>query len=263
MAPSCTGHSDDGWILDGLKFGFHIQYRGPPRYNTEPTYNHSSAVQHPDTIRRYIAKETELGALHGPYDAPPFTPWMTISPLMTRQKPDSLERRVIVDLSYPEGGSTPSLPHTNLMGHQRATACQQLTTPWRQWPLHAQGRSTWRWLISRGPTASSRFPHRTGPSWAFTTRASIILMAGCPSVRACLHSSCSLSQASPCALGVNNTRAFMYLDDNLLISNNHQLAQRQYQDTLTLLGKLGLQVAVKKLQPPGRWYGWASQLIWT
>ena len=99
-----TGHQSDEWILAALAYGFPIQYQGPPCFKPVSLYNHLSATRHADTIRKYISKETEMGALHGPYDTPPFTPWMVVSPKMTREKPDSKERKVIVDLSYPDGG---------------------------------------------------------------------------------------------------------------------------------------------------------------
>ena len=101
---SATGHEDDLWILEGVELGFPLQYTGPPRYEAIKQYNNSSAVAYADTIREYIAKETAMGDLYGPIQDPPFTPWTAVSPLMTREKPDSIERRVIIDLSYPDAG---------------------------------------------------------------------------------------------------------------------------------------------------------------
>ena len=101
---SATGHKDDEWILGAVRYGFPIQYSGPSQYETIPLYNQSSAKAHANVVCEYIRKETQPGTLHGPFDAPPFVPWMFTSPLMTREKPDSKERRVIVDLSYPDGG---------------------------------------------------------------------------------------------------------------------------------------------------------------
>ena len=36
-----------------------------------------------------------------PFDAPPFSPWTQTNPLLTREKKDSKQRRVIMDLSWP------------------------------------------------------------------------------------------------------------------------------------------------------------------
>ena len=98
-----TGHLDENWILDAIRYGFPIQYSGPARLGMATEYNHSSAINHSEVIREFIRKETTMGALYGPFDSPPFILWIAISPLMTRQKPYSTEKRVIVDLSYPDG----------------------------------------------------------------------------------------------------------------------------------------------------------------
>ena len=120
-----TGHPQDAWLLDAVRFGFPIQYLGPPRMNTPTGYNHSSANSHAAAVTAYINKETKMGALYGPFDQPPFIPWMCVSPLMTRQKPDSQERRVIVDLSYPDGGVNKCIAPHVFNGH---TAVHQLPT---------------------------------------------------------------------------------------------------------------------------------------
>lgn len=65
--------------------------------------NHPSALAYPVHIDQYLATEMQFKAIEGPMDTPPFHPWMRISPLMTRPKKESEKRRVIVDLSFPEG----------------------------------------------------------------------------------------------------------------------------------------------------------------
>lgn len=65
--------------------------------------NHPSATEFPEHIQKFLATELQFKAIEGPFQASPFTPWSRISPLMTRPKKGSNHRRVIVDLSYPEG----------------------------------------------------------------------------------------------------------------------------------------------------------------
>ena len=43
-------------------------------------------------------------AILGPYDEPPLDP-LHVSPFMTRDKPNATNRRVIIDLSFPQGKS--------------------------------------------------------------------------------------------------------------------------------------------------------------
>lgn len=57
--------------------------------------------------------ETENRALLGPFSSQPFMPWTNISPIMTRPKADSAKRRIIVDLSFPEGDNVNAYVHKN------------------------------------------------------------------------------------------------------------------------------------------------------
>ena len=65
--------------------------------------NHRSAMDHPDQIKAYNDEEVELGAIVGPFESSP-TPNLHF-PLMSRPKPNSEVRRVIVDLSWPKNAS--------------------------------------------------------------------------------------------------------------------------------------------------------------
>ena len=85
-----------------LRYGWPSNYTAP----TPPTStlkNHPSALAHQDEVDKFVQKELSKGALLGPFDKPPFSPWTQVSPLMTAEKKDSLRRRVIIDLSFPNG----------------------------------------------------------------------------------------------------------------------------------------------------------------
>ena len=82
-----------------------IQYGFPLDFNRDcPLYsdmkNHSSAVDFPNDIITYLGEEIQHGAIIGPFDKCPI-PECHFSPFMTRHKPNSTNRRVIVDLSWP------------------------------------------------------------------------------------------------------------------------------------------------------------------
>ena len=66
--------------------------------------NHLSATQHGKHVQFYIDTELLYGALWGPFERPPVG-IMHVSPLMTREKRDSMNRRVIMDLSWPAGAA--------------------------------------------------------------------------------------------------------------------------------------------------------------
>ncbi len=118
-----AGHTDSD-LCDYLEFGFPLGYEGP--HVPTPTFkNHGSAEAYPDAVAQFIREESAHGSLIGPFDAQPFIPWTQVSPLMTRPKRGSTARRVIVDLSFPQGSSVNSFT-------PRETYCgtpQKLTLP--------------------------------------------------------------------------------------------------------------------------------------
>ena len=67
---------------------------------SDPT-NHPSAEKFPDHVEHYLKEEISHKAIIGPFDKPPIP--LHTSPFMTREKSDSTNRRVIVDLSWPKG----------------------------------------------------------------------------------------------------------------------------------------------------------------
>ena len=86
-------------ICQYLLYGRPANFTGtrPP----EPTYkNHASATLHASQLDKFIKKEVSLGAMIGPLDKAPLAPWTQTSPIMTRPKKDSENRRVIVGLSF-------------------------------------------------------------------------------------------------------------------------------------------------------------------
>ena len=94
---------NDPHLVDFLEFGWPVNfYRGAPLVSTAT--NHPSATRYPTHIEHYIAVEIDHGALARPFTTPPI-PFLHISPLMTRDKRDSQWRRVILDLSWPQGAA--------------------------------------------------------------------------------------------------------------------------------------------------------------
>ena len=118
-----TSDYHDRQVVDFLRYGFPISYKGPiptPTYN-----NHGSARNYPTHFRAYVDREVAEGALLGPFNDVPFKPWAQVNPLMSRPKRDSAECRIIVDLSWPpapgcsvNGGDTQGhLPQPAVQAH--------------------------------------------------------------------------------------------------------------------------------------------------
>ena len=92
-------------IVEWLRFGWpsgRLPNMEEPTINSS---NHKGATDHTEALTRYIQKEQAHGAVMGPFDRIPFKSKVGISPLSTRPKWDSEERRIILDLSFPAGKS--------------------------------------------------------------------------------------------------------------------------------------------------------------
>ena len=86
-----------------IRFGFPLDYNRDSSLRSQET-NHPSAVEFPEDIKAYLAEEMQHDAILGPYDSKPIED-LHISPMMTRDKPNAPHRRVIIDLSFPQGQS--------------------------------------------------------------------------------------------------------------------------------------------------------------
>lgn len=79
--------------------------------------NHKGALDHPQDVEDYLQKEMEYGTLVGPLCSPPWTDRLAVSPMSTRPKKNSTRRRIITDLSWPEGASVnDGIPKNEYMG---------------------------------------------------------------------------------------------------------------------------------------------------
>ena len=97
-------HYHNKEIINMLKYGFPIEC-DTTCSTMQINDNHKGATSFPDDMDAYISKELEKGTLIGPFQNNPFGNNVRFSPLNTRSKRDSQERRVIMDLSYLEGSA--------------------------------------------------------------------------------------------------------------------------------------------------------------
>ena len=107
----------DKEIVEWLRYGWpmgRLPTLPPPSLSYQ---NHKGASDHPEQLRQYIQKETKYGAVMGPFSKIPFLGHIGISPLSTRPKKDTTDRRVILDLSFPIGGAVnDGIPKDTYMG---------------------------------------------------------------------------------------------------------------------------------------------------
>ncbi|XP_028417558.1 uncharacterized protein LOC114541971 [Dendronephthya gigantea] len=93
------------YVLDGIAHGFPSGF-DPSLVSLRPSHrNMKSALQHPDVIDKYLANEISHGRVVGPFASPPF-PNLQCSPFwVIPKKGQPGKRRLIQDLSSPEGHS--------------------------------------------------------------------------------------------------------------------------------------------------------------
>ena len=107
----------DAEVVEWLRYGWPLG-RLPILPEPEKTaQNHKGASDYPEHLKKYIAKETRYKAVMGPYTSIPFHDKVGISPLSTRPKKGSEERRVILYLSFPIGNMVnDGIPKDSYMG---------------------------------------------------------------------------------------------------------------------------------------------------
>ena len=98
------GDYEDLTIIEFLKYGWPISHDGRP-YSSLPCDNWKGANAHPSDVKKYLTNELKYKSVVGPFKANPFDQPAGISPLNTRDKKDSSEKRIILDLSFPEGSA--------------------------------------------------------------------------------------------------------------------------------------------------------------
>ena len=85
-----------------IKYGFPLDFPYSKEHQLEhDTDNHTSATKFPDHVDTYLTTELEHGAIAGPFTEPPYGKATHVSPFMSRNKIDSDNRRIIIDLSWP------------------------------------------------------------------------------------------------------------------------------------------------------------------
>ena len=102
-------------FLDFLTLGFPLDFNRNSPLTWEGD-NHRSAIDHTEDIEAYLQEEMDFKAIIGPFPEHPCDNGH-ISPFMTRDKPGSKHRRVIIDLSWPLGSSVnASIDKASYMG---------------------------------------------------------------------------------------------------------------------------------------------------
>ena len=246
----------DREICNFLKYGWPISYTAnqPPL----PTMkNHAFNAEDLVAIDEFIEKEIRLHGMLGPFDQPPFSPWTQVSPLMTRPKKDSHERRVIVDLSYPPGfGVNAGIPSHFFQGEERDYSLPSIGDLITKVKGGGRGCLIWKADLSRAYRQLRTDPMDT-PLLAIYHRGSYYLDLcppfGCkPSGSFCQRT----TNAVVFMMGIKGHHALAYVDDFCGAAADGNKAQQAYNDFQTLANELGLTLAPDKCSPPSTEMDW-------
>ena len=253
-----TGHPHDMVVLDGITFGFSLQYEGPAIPSSKGIENHQSARAYPAQVKNYIQTELQAGAMIGPFNQPPFE-WTHLSPLMTRPKSSENEgdRRVIVDLSFPQDANVNmAIPANTIYGVKyphRLPTVDDFTEIIRRDCFAGYMYSV---DISR---AYRNFP--TDPlDWPLTGichegHALIDLAMPFGARSSSLHMQLA-AQYILRHLRTKDLQVLVYLDDIVGYASTLTEATAHYHRVKDVMAALGLPLAERKLTPPTRVITW-------
>ena len=222
-------------LVDFLEFGFPLSYCLP--YMPTPAFsNHSSAVHFPRDVDAYIKTELDHNAIQGPFLQPPFTPTFQTNALMTRPKPASDTRRVILDLSFPDQLSVNAgIPRDSYLSEY----CKlSLPTPLdlrREILRHGKGCYLWSFDLSRGYRQLRTCPldwPLLGIRWKgqyyFDTAVPFGVRWGAMYMQ-------STSAAVTDILQRDDIKSLAYIDDIAGVNTSHEDAQRCFNRARALL----------------------------
>ena len=91
----------DKQLCSLIRFGFPLDFQWDNPFKSHLD-NHTLGKLYPKDVEAYLSEEIAYGAILGPFKEPPLSK-LHVSPFMTREKPNAPHRRVIIDLSFPQG----------------------------------------------------------------------------------------------------------------------------------------------------------------
>ena len=96
---------EDRVVCEFLEFGFPLDFNKSKKLDYSVRRNHKGARDFSDFINMYLERECEYLRVVGPFKKNPFSVPIMVSPMNSVPKANDVERRVIVDLSWPHGMS--------------------------------------------------------------------------------------------------------------------------------------------------------------
>lgn len=249
----------DNEICHFLRYGWPLGYHKPTPPSSA-TENHHSANAFPAHIQAFIEEELSHKAIVGPFPAAPFDPWTRASPIMTRPKRDSDKRRIIVDLSYPEGDAVnDGINISSIYGRDTTYSLPSIN----DLVLHIKNapKTAWIWKadLSRAYRQLRVDPIDTpllAIKFSDCTYIDLCPPFGCRSSSGACH---RVSQAVVYLMAQKGFTVLAFLDDFAGCEQSKDKADAAYTCFLQLTASLGLSLAHAKCAPPStamQWLGY-------
>lgn len=246
----------DKTICQFIKFGWPVGYlkSNPP---SQVKVNHPSANAHAAHVQKFIQQELEFQAILGPFSSPPFVPWVRTSPLMTRPKKQSDDRRVIVDLSFPAGEDVNSgIDIDSILGRSIKYSLPSITDLITRLQLLGPGAYIWKADLARA-YRQLRLDPLDVPLMGFKFK-DLFYLDLCPPF-GCRSSSSACQRCSNAVIYIlaqAGVHALAYLDDFAGAQPTRQEAASDYSHFLKITASLGLKLADTKCLPPTQNIEW-------
>lgn len=251
----------DNQICAFLRFGWPVGYSAP-HPPTSVSHNHPSGNNYKTHVTDFIKTETTQGAMLGPFEEDPFLPWTRKSPIMTRPKKDSVKRRIIIDLTHPEGqGVNSGINIHSVLGTDISYSLPSV------WDLIAYIQTlesmAWIWVADlQRAYRQLRVDPLDVPLLGLQVEEGVYLDL-CPSF-GCRSSSAACQRTSNAVVYLMRQAGYIiyaYLDDYAGCCATYQQAQEAYTYFKHLMKDLGLQLADNKCRPPATKVTWLGYTI--
>ena len=240
----------DKRVIQYLKFGFPLSLDENNNLHNIDISNHVSALQYPDAVQDYLDKEISLGAIIGPVTYVPDKDYHC-SPLLTRPK-DTHKRRVILNLSHPQGNSVNYHVNKSLFDNSHFTLrfptiddiVQEVRNCTEDPCLIKIDVSRAFRNLRVDPKDGLTFGIKWGDNY-YIDRA---LAFGW------VHGSASFQLAADAVRFILKQKgfdAFAYIDDFIMVNPKHK-AQEAFQTLYDVLQELGLPINPDKCNPPSK-----------
>lgn len=251
----------DNELCHFLAYGWPLGFYADDIPQTVPK-NHPSAIEFPQHIQEFLSTELSFKAIEGPTQAAPFEPWSRISPLMTRPKKGTDQRRVIVDLSYPEGAAVNTgIDNADYLGNDISYTLPTIGDLIAKLQVEGQGAFIWKADLARAYRQLRADPV-DAPLLCIQFNGSVYIDR-CPPF-GCRSSSAAcqrVANALVFLMAERNHHCLAYLDDFAGCSNRLQQAQHAFDTFKHLTAHLGLQLSLHKCLQPATQVEWLGYFI--